>query len=363
MFIDKFYRLYNPYNKPAEPRASNEPTLNLQDDSWNCLNRKIGNAKDGEFVDDVSTLGQTLTRKGDVFLQGKTKYEFLESKNKNWNAKKQKITNVEKGESLDDVPTLQQTLIRKDFGTFVQDNNNYEFFESENGVWNAKKRKITNVEKGESLDDVPTLQQTLIRKDDKFVQDDNNYEFLESENGVWNAKKQKISDLMEGTDSKDAVNVSQVPKMEAGYWDFNNKRLVRVKPAIDDTDCVTKEQTITFDKKEKGWDAKKQFIRNLPKGEYWNDICLMSQAMYYDGSKFVYGGRKFNLMEYNPDLLVADPTSLSGFKYIDNRPYIPENYVFKRMEDNLLIGANGNIFTVQGKSDVIKNEWNCIRTS
>ena len=130
MFIDKFYRLYNPYNKPAEPRAatmSNEPTLNLKDDSWNCLKRKIGNVKDGEFVDDVSTLGQTLTRKGDVFLQGKTKYEFLESKNKNWNAKKQKITNVERGESLDDVPTLQQTLIRKDGGTFVQDNNNYEF--------------------------------------------------------------------------------------------------------------------------------------------------------------------------------------------------------------------------------------------
>ena len=80
MFIDKFYRLYNPYNKPAEPSASNEPTLNLKDDSWDCLNRKIGNVKDGEFVDDVSTLGQTLTRKGDVFLQGKTKYEFLESK-------------------------------------------------------------------------------------------------------------------------------------------------------------------------------------------------------------------------------------------------------------------------------------------
>ena len=305
MFIDKFYRLYNPYNKPAEPRASSEPTLNLQDDRWNCLNRKIGNVKDGEFVDDVSTLGQTLTRKGDVFLQGKTKYEFLESKNKNWNAKKQKITNVEKGESLDDVPTLQQTLIRKD---------------------------------------------------GKFVQDDNNYEFLESENGVWNAKKQKISDLLPGTDSKDAVNVSQVPKMEAGYWNFNNKRLVRVKPAIDETDCVIKEQTITFDKKEKCWDAKKQFIRNLPEGEHLDDICLMSQAMHYDGSKFVYGEKKFNLMEYNPDLLVADPTSLSEFKYIDNRPYIPENYVFKRMEDNLLIGANGDIFRVKGKDDVIKNE-------
>ena len=72
MFIDKFYRVHNPYTK-TEARSFQVPSLNLIDDNWNALDYKIVSVKDGEHDSDVSTVGQTLIRKDDKFVQGKRK--------------------------------------------------------------------------------------------------------------------------------------------------------------------------------------------------------------------------------------------------------------------------------------------------
>jgi len=87
--IDKFYRLYNPYkDTKTEGRSATTPIMQFKDDSWHALDYKISGVDYGVNEHDVSTVGQTLTRKGDSFVQGNDKYEFLESTDGNWNAKK-----------------------------------------------------------------------------------------------------------------------------------------------------------------------------------------------------------------------------------------------------------------------------------
>ncbi|ORP61146.1 hypothetical protein, partial [Vibrio cholerae] len=161
MFIDKFYRLYNPYTKVGEPRSSTDPTLHFKDEGWDALSYKITNVSDGNDFQDVSTVGQTLMRKGDVFVQGKRKFDFLElDSSGKWDGKKRKIKNVEKGEDPRDVAIVEQTLVRKDEG-FVQGENKYEFLESQNNNWDAKNKKIIRAAKAEQPNEVPTLEQVL----------------------------------------------------------------------------------------------------------------------------------------------------------------------------------------------------------
>lgn len=52
-------------------------------------------------------------------------------------------------------------------------------------------------------------------------------------------------------------------------------------------------------------------------------------------------------------MLVAGPTSISGFKTLLGEACLPENFVYKRMSDDALIDSNCKTFTTASGDQVI----------
>lgn len=55
-------------------------------------------------------------------------------------------------------------------------------------------------------------------------------------------------------------------------------------------------------------------------------------------------------MEYNPNLLVKDTSSKSGFKTLDGKEYLPDNYVFTNKNGHL-VSSRENYFYMNDGDD------------
>ncbi|ORP55857.1 hypothetical protein, partial [Vibrio cholerae] len=135
------------------------------------------------------------------------------------------------------------------------------------------------------------------------------------------------------------------PEMGEGAkpWKFHNKRLSVIFAGRDDHDCVIVAQTIIY--KGNKFDAKNKQLGNLARGTQPNDAATVGQVLLFDETNncFKSGDKVFHLMEHNPDILVKDTSSKSGFKTLDGKEYLPDNYVYKA-EDGSLVSTRGNFF-------------------
>ena len=311
MFIDKFYRVYNPYTKQVEGRSHEPVNLSINNGSWDAKNLKINNVGEGEKLNDVSTLSQTLTRKNNVFMQGNDKFEFIEL---------------------------------------------------ENNKWNARKRKICNVDKAKSLDEVPVLEQVLIKKGDDFIQGNDKYNLLELKNNQWDCKKKKLSNLEPATEFNQAVTLKQVPRIDhvGPNYSFHGGRLIDVHPGKEDSDVVVFEQSITLEPPNlnfapRNFNAKNKKIINLLPGENINDAVTVNQIFKYDekNKQFLYKNKIFKLMDANDyqNILIADPSSFSGFRKLSGEEFIHKNHVFKNESDGALVNSKLEYFTCVGSNE------------
>lgn len=325
-------------------------TVTLNGLTFDGKNKQLSNILPGILPNDVTVVNQLLQYDGGMLKQGDNKYEFLESKENNWDAKNKKIINVGDGRESTDAVCLRQVPLLK------------------STTWDMRNRRITNVERAILADDCVIKEQTITLTTDKT---DRQKRF--------DARNYPLANVKAGKNDNDCVVKSQTITLVQDKFNANNKQITNTQQGVLPTDVAVVGQVLTkgeksvikqgdkeynvmmFDKEKQCWDAEKQFIRNLPKGEYDDDICLISQAVWFDSkvNKFKYGPLEFNLMEYNPNILVADPTSISGFKTLDGKEYHPKNYVYKRMSDGKLIDTNGETFTVTydgAKGTVTKKE-------
>src|SRR5204863_1819337 len=150
----------------------------------------------------------------------------------------------------------------------------------------------------------------------------------------------------------DAVIYGQVHHVRGHNWAFDNRRLTYVLPSKDNHDAVIKEETITSINKDT-FDGKNKKISNILPGTSPSDVAILNQIIQYDeqNNQFKYKDKVFHIVEYNPNILVADPTLISGLRRLDGTPYLPKNYVYRRESDHILIGANKQPFHVERSDD------------
>lgn len=393
VFIDKFYRVYSPYNakhKATErSAASNKTTLNLNDNNWDALKYKISNVRGGNQPDDVSTIAQTLTRKDNVFIQGKQKFNLMETENNNWNAKKQKISNLSEASEPNDAVILKQTLVRKkDDSSFVQGKNKYNFLELKDGkCWDAGNQVIENVKPGVSATQAATICQIPIETTD-----------------WWDFKGKKISNVTEGINPCDGAIMRQVISLnDEDKFNAKGKKITNICPGDESGDVATTDQLIKKvgigkftldgakisliqkDDKYNVWDGRKKKISNVMCGEDDSDVATVGQLFKRVGGNVVSNnGEQFSILQLNndtwdcknirvaqvqegvddndaciikqlkdlknifPNLLVADPEV--GLKTLDGQAYKPHGFVYHN--------EKGNIFNSEGLCITCSNNVN-----
>lgn len=125
-------------------------------------------------------------------------------------------------------------------------------------------------------------------------QGDSKYGFLEFKENKWDAKNTKHGNLVCGTDSCEAVCVSQNPKSSKNECHFNYKRLVNVKHAVNDNDCVTKFHTKTLD--DLKFDGKNKQLKIIFPGSLSNYVTVDNQILKCDGGVLKKRGSKYDFL-------------------------------------------------------------------
>ena len=190
-----------------------------------------------------------------------------------WNAKRRKISNVEKGTLFGDVVTFDQALT------------------SDNEIWNAKRRKIGNVEKGSLFGDVVTFDQALTSNNGQDFEFNGRKYLLIPKGSDFDMNKRKFINLSEGVEEGDAVTAGQLLRylenirarlrsieelsklytITKTYFSAMSRRIVNVKPGLDNNDVVTKGQ---LDAVKNKCDKVEKKLDKLLKGIEVTDSCI-----------------------------------------------------------------------------------------
>lgn len=351
-YIDKFYRVYLPKYKSSEGRSAAQlQSLNLKDERWDAQNYKITNVKQGTDKNDVAIVDQLLSKNGDVFTQGNNKFEFMESENNNWNAKRRKIEHLNPGTAESDAVTFSQIP--------THDQNKWDF----------KNKIISNAKAGKHSNDCVVKWQTISLDNNKF--DGGGKKIFNitpgSEAGEVVVTEQLIKKVGNGAYTLNNENITLMEDNK-GVWDGKNKIIKNLKPGTEQSDGACVGQLAHFKGRrlyaryghvdllvpnEIGeWDARYGQFANVSEGEKPDHVCLIKQAVLYDNEtkNFKHGNKIFDLIDKNkfPNILVADESSPSGFKKLNGSDFTPK--YSKIMNTDILV-ADPNALSGMKKID------------
>lgn len=185
-------------------------------------------------------------------------------------------------------------------------------------TWNAKRRKITNVEKGTLPGDVVTFDQALTSDNGQEFEFNGRQYLLIPKGSDFDMSKYKFKNLSEGIDEGDAITAGQLVKYledirnrlraieELGklytisktYFSTRGRRIVNVKPGIDKNDVVTKVQLDAVKAKS---DSVEKKVDELLKGIEVTDDCIKikDHRRICDLSKGVYAYDAVNFVQLN----------------------------------------------------------------
>lgn len=148
--------------------------------------------------------------------------------------------------------------------------------------WNAKRRKIINVERGVKTGDVITLDQTITHTPaEGFTHNGIKYTLMKT--GVdLDLNKHRIKNVVEGKDKTDAAVMSQIMTHNNKFWDSRNMQISRVKDATTRYDVVNYGQFLTALRplkvgKSTVFNAGNMKISNLSEGVLPTDAAIVKQ--------------------------------------------------------------------------------------